>query len=164
MTETYQLGNAGNWRSFWSGILTAAPDTPRAAFRFFPIPDYEIPVLAESNILAIVASLPPPPPDWYYAGTAYQKILTGLDGVSTPDSFLDAQRFYLGQTTILRFEPVIGTFSIVLRIPFWIREISIVTFEYVGPRFDTVETKLENLQTDLTALTAEFRQFTGNLP
>lgn len=164
MTTTYQFGNIRNWQTFWSGELVARSDVERPAFRFFPIPDFEIPILAESNILAIFANIPQSDNNWYYAGTAYQKVRTGIDAVLVPDSFIDSQRFYLRQTTILRFEPTIESFSIVLRIPYWIREISIQTFQYVGPRFDTVETKLDNLRTDLETLTAEFRQYTGNSP
>lgn len=147
---TYQFSSSANWSEVWQGVLTADPDTIKPAYRFFPIPDYEVPILIDNPILAISARVPDAPDTWKYAGMAFQKIKTGLLPTLTPDSFTDSQRFYNDQITILQFRPIAPTYSVVLRIPYWIRSISLGIWEYTGPAIDSTDQKLDQILSELT--------------
>jgi hypothetical protein len=146
---TYQFSSSANWSEVWQGTLNAAPDTIKPAYRFFPIPDYEVPILIDNPIIAISASVPDAPETWKYAGTAFQKIRTGLLPTIAPNSFTASRPFYREQISILRFDRVAPTYSIVLRIPYWIRSISLGIWEYTGPILDSTDEKLNQILTTL---------------
>jgi hypothetical protein len=148
--KTYQFSSSANWASVWQSTLTADPDTIKPAYRFFPIPDYEVPILIENPILAISARAIDAPDTWKYAGTAFQKIKTGLMPGLTPDSFTDSQRFYNDQITIIQFRSIAPTYSVVLRIPYWIRSISLGIWEYTGPIIDSTDQKLDLILEEIT--------------
>ncbi|TRT85829.1 MAG: hypothetical protein EWV82_06510 [Microcystis aeruginosa Ma_AC_P_19900807_S299] len=140
---TYQFSNSNNWQQVSTGNLIAQDVEPVAAQRYYPIPDYVIPVQLTSPILAIYAFSSAAENHWRYAGKAFQRIRTGLTLGGGADSWIDSQRFYLNQITILRFEQVSSTYDVILTIPFWIRQLSFVLLEYTGPIIDSSKQKLD---------------------
>jgi len=140
---TYQFSNTNNWQQIASANLVAEDVQPLAARRFFPIPDYIVPVQIESPVLAIYPFSAMAENNWKYAGTAYQRIFTGINVGGTADTWLNARKFYLDQVSILQFQKVSTTYELLLRIPYWIRQISLVVLEYTGPIIDTSEQKLD---------------------
>jgi hypothetical protein len=148
---TYQFSNLNNWQQVASGNLIAQDVEPIAAERFYPIPDHVIPVQLTNPILAIYAFSSKAEDNWRYAGKAYQRIRTGLTLGGGADSWIDSQKFYLNQITILRFEQVSSTYDVILRIPFWLRQLSFVLLEYTGPTIDPVNQKLDQILQELQA-------------
>jgi hypothetical protein len=148
---TYQFSNLNNWQQVATGNLIAQDVEPIAAERFYPIPDYVVPVQLTTPILAIYAFSSRTENNWRYAGTAYQRIRTGLTIGGGADSWIDSQKFYLNQITILRFEQVSSTYDVILRIPFWLRQLSFVLLEYTGPIVDPVNQKLDQILQELQA-------------
>lgn len=142
---TYQFSNTNNWQQVATANLVAQDVGPFAARRFFPIPDYVVPVQVESPILAIYPFSAMAENNWRYAGTAYQRIFTGIRAGGTAASWLNARKFYLDQVSILQFQQVSSTYEVVLRIPYWIRQISFVLLEYTGPVTDSKEIKLDEI-------------------
>lgn len=140
---TYQFSNTNNWQQIASANLVAQDVRPLASRRFFPIPDYIVPVQIESPILAIYPFSAMAENNWKYAGTAYQRIFPGISVGGTADTWLNARKFYLDQVSILQFQKVSTTYELLLRIPYWIRQISLVVWEYTGPIIDTSEQKLD---------------------
>lgn len=142
---TYQFSNTNNWQQIAAANLVAENVEPLALRKFYPIPDYVIPVQVESPILAIYPFSATAERNWKYAGTAYQRIFTGIRAGGAAASWVNSRKFYLDQVSILQFEKISSTYEVVIRVPYWIRQLTFILLEYIGPVIDPKEIKLDQI-------------------
>ncbi len=149
MAVTYQFSNTNNWLLLWNGSFSAVDVPLQPLEQFYPIPPINVPILIEEPIIAIYASSTSARETWKYAGSIYQKIQTGITVGGTPDSYLTNHKFYLNQITICRQLQLDSSFAIEIRIPYWIRDIDLKVWQYVGTVNDSHEQKLDLILLEL---------------
>lgn len=150
MAIVYDFGNSASWSFLWSGSETAEP-IPHPVFeKYYTIPDVVVPIQLSSPICAVYAESNTDPGTWRFGGTAFYKIGTGITTGGVPDSFVASRKFYLKQINIIRFQRLATSWTLVLRIPYWIRHIDLSVWEYTGLIEDTIETSLEEIKTLLS--------------
>lgn len=133
------LGNSANWTLVHAETESAVL-VP--GFRYNPIPGFTLNHLFESPIMVIRCVAPENriKPTWWYAGraTMYARMgfNTGLGeaGVtaiaSAPAQLQAAKLFY--------WPKVVETYEVRFKIPYWISQMYIEAYEYVGPRSSEV--------------------------
>jgi hypothetical protein len=123
-----------NWVSVatYQKVAAAVPPYPQVE-KYSPIPDWTTTTTLDSPIIAVNATSSTAEPHWKYAGMAIQEIRTGLSVGGQPDSTIAAKKFYLNQTTLLIFPDLGPDFNLLFRIPYWLREIDLTLWNYVGP-------------------------------
>ncbi len=138
------LGNANNWEPLWSTNLEGVS---AGADRYYPIPEVSCPVLIDKHILAVSTNSSNSSPSWKSAGFLNYKIRTGLVVGGSPDTQIGKSfRIKINQITLLILPRYSETFSISFGIHFWIQQISINVWQYVGTLEDSTEQLIKNVR------------------
>lgn len=157
----YNLTTSSNWQQLWSGNYTAQPVELNVLERYYPIPEIQVNVQLDKHILACLAHSPSSPPNWKFAGRAYFKLETGITVVPVPETVFSVKKIWLQQISLL-FVPKLSTsYALSFKIPYWIRDIQLIVWEYTGPVNDSLALKLDEIQSDLTTLQNDFDVYTG---
>jgi hypothetical protein len=90
----------------------------------------------------------------------HQKILTGLLVGGSPETVIGSKRIWLKQISLLIFPQLASTYTLGFHIPYWLRDISLIVWEYTGPINDSTDQKLTAIQSDLATLQNDFDAFT----
>lgn len=153
---SYDASNSNNWQSVWNQSFTAEPapgDRPELE-RFFPLPEISVPIQLSSSLLAFYATSQDAKPNWKLAANVKRKYITGLTVGGNPDAVVDSKRIFLNQFSILRYPVSFGSsYSLLISVPYWYRQISLYLWEYTGSIIDTTDEKL-----DLITRLVEFMQ------
>jgi len=161
MTITYQISNSANWNQIWSTTRTAQSVEPSVLEKYYPIPEIVAPFQFDNPILAVYADSNSAEEHWKLAGKAQQKVLTGLVVGGTPETVTAIKRIWLKQISLLIFPRLASTYTLGFNIPYWLRDINLIVWEYVGPINDSIDQKLTAIQSDLATLQNDFHAFTG---
>lgn len=147
----YQFTNSNNWSLFWSESFQAV-DIPHPVLnKFYPIPKITVGVTLESPIIAVYAHSNSANLNWRYAGRLLAKIGTGITvSAGTPDTVIKVSKFYLNQIEIIQFPDYSSSYSLEIEIPYWIRDESIMIWEYTGSDVGTIHNKLDQLLVNTT--------------
>lgn len=143
--ETFQLTNSNNWSQIYNENHTVQPLGTNPP-KYKPIPEIIFPLILQSHILVFHASSNITPPSWRFAGFVDQRIRTGLTGGGTYDGNVDQHRIYLDRNTLLKFSKLTDDFALTIKIPYWIEQIQLIAWEYIGPVGDSTEAALAQLQ------------------
>ena len=132
MTTSYEFKSESNWNLAYTSTLIAE-EVPNKNLRYYyPIPDFQIPVLFTSSIVGILATSTDDPGTWRKAGYARQ-ISSTLDPNVVPNIEIISTRLNLKKTTICFFKKTEDNYSIeVGNIPYWLRNLSLKIWEYTG--------------------------------
>ncbi|CCI02153.1 hypothetical protein [Microcystis aeruginosa] len=143
---SYNAGNSSNWQSVWNQSFTAAPapgNRPELE-RYFPLPDISVPVQLTAELLAFYATSQDANPKWKFAADVKRKYVTGLTVGGNPDAVVDSKRIFLNQFSLLRYPVSFGSsYSLLISVPYWLRQITLYLWEYTGLIIDTSEQKLD---------------------
>lgn len=143
---SYNAGNSSNWQSVWSQSFTAepAPGNKPELERYFPLPDISVPIQLSAGLLAFYATSQDADPKWKFAANVKRKYVTGLTVGGNPDAVVDSKRIFLNQFSLLRYPVSFGSsYSLLISVPYWHRQITLYLWEYTGPIIDTKEIKLD---------------------
>ncbi len=70
-----------------------------------------------------------------------------------PDAVVDSKRIFLNQFSLLRYPVSFGSsYSLLISVPYWHRQITLSLWEYTGPVIDTADQKLEQILERLPVL------------
>lgn len=148
MTRQYVTSNPNNWDLIWQGSFTA-PSPPGGVDeleRYYPLDAIPVPVLLDNELIGVSAESSTAKNHWHFAGQIYQRINTGLLGGGTPNAVTSVKRLYLRQITFLKYSLDYGsTYSLLIKIPYWIRQIDLKVWGYIGPVTDSTEDKLTQI-------------------
>lgn len=142
---SYNAGNSNNWQSVWNQSFTAepAPGNSPELERFFPLPEISVPIQLSSGLLTFYATSQSADPKWKFAANVKRKYVTGLTVGGNPNAVVDSKRIFLNQFSLLRYPVSFGSsYSLLISVPYWHRQISLYLWEYTGPIIDSVEQKL----------------------
>ncbi|PSF33633.1 hypothetical protein C7H19_19805 [Aphanothece hegewaldii CCALA 016] len=143
---SYNTGNSDNWGQVWQGTFNA-PQTPapiNEIYKYYPMPPINIPLLLESELVAFYATSSDAKETWHYAGSVNQRIQTGIVTGGGSDAVVSKKRIWLNQVSVLRY-PIKyqSTYALTVNVPYWIRNITLYLWEYIGPVNDAYEEKLD---------------------
>lgn len=138
-----------NFESLW-GVTKIADSVPESAERYFPIPDFTCPLLADQPVLAISADSNDANPKWRFAGHVKQLIRTGLVVGGNQDTVSSVKKFYLNQISLIWFPNYGGTYQVQFSIPFWLRDITVQIWQYTGPITKTYDQILAEIKAAVT--------------
>jgi hypothetical protein len=132
MSIIYDFGNNQSWVSIFNDTFTAAAVPTQELREYYPIPDIVIPIQISSPVIAIYCASSSDPGTWNYAGKVRQKINSGLLVGGVLDGLIATRRLKLREVNILRFDRVSSSYSIEISIPYWLRDIGLLVWEYIG--------------------------------
>lgn len=142
---SYNASNFNNWQYVWNQSFTAEPalgNRPELE-RFFPLPEISVPIQLSSGLLAFYATSQGANPKWKFAANVKRKYATGLTVGGNADAVVDSKRIFLNQFSMLRYPVSFGSsYSLLISVPYWHRQISLYLWEYTGPIIDSVDQKL----------------------
>lgn len=143
---SYDAGNSSNWQSVWSQSFTAQPvpgNVPQLE-RYFPLPEISVPIQLNAGLIAFYATSKDAKPSWKLAARVKRKYFTGMVVGGNPDAVVDSKRIFLNQFSLLRYPVSFGSsYSLLVSVPYWHRQISLYLWEYTGAIIDTSEQKLD---------------------
>ncbi|MDY7049921.1 MAG: hypothetical protein RPG89_15205 [Microcystis panniformis WG22] len=143
---SYNAGNSNNWQSVWSQSFTAepAPGNSPDLERYFPLPEILVPIQLEASLITFYATSQSADPRWKFAASVRRKYVTGLTVGGNPNAVVDSKRIFLNQFSLLRYPVNFGSsYSLLISVPYWHRQITLYLWEYTGPIIDTYEQKLD---------------------
>ena len=150
--SVFELGNSSNWDLLYTANHKAIPTTTKRD-QYFPIPEITIPFLIDSNILAVHVASISAKRNWHFAGILNQKIRIGLSIGGSPDAVAESSRkISLNQIQLLTFRELTDTYAVTFKTPFWINNITLTVWEYIGAVSDTTEILIQNLKADITRI------------
>ncbi|MFN7864921.1 MAG: hypothetical protein ACK5N2_00705, partial [bacterium] len=121
--------------------------------RYFPLPDISVPIQLSAGLLAFYATSQDADPKWKFAANVKRKYVTGLTVGGNPDAVVDSKRIFLNQFSLLRYPVSFGSsYSLLISVPYWHRQITLSLWEYTGPVIDTADQKLEQILERLPVL------------
>jgi len=139
-----QVGNSSNWDLAWSNTFTAARISGKS---YYPIPDVNVPILFEHNVIAVLATSNSAKANWRFAGFLNQKVTTGIIVGGQPDAELvQSRRLFVNRISLLILPKLSNTFSVVLHVPYWFEDISYNIWRYIGSQADSTEDLINQLQ------------------
>lgn len=158
MTTLYEFSNSSNWSLVWTGQKVAKKVLSTTLDRFYPIPDFSVPLLLDNPVLAIYVTSDTDPGTWVRAGYLKQKINTGLaDGVAV-DSYLSQKFLELRKINIVQLQKVNSSFAVEFAVPYWLRQIDVTVWEYTGKIANTITQQLSDLQSFITSCCDELTE------
>ncbi len=110
--EILSLGNAANWDSLGSYSAQGAP-VPNNPNAYQPIPEFSIPLIIDSRIIAVLAESTSAKPTWHFAGFLFQKVHLGITvGGGFDSDATQARKIYLNRISLLIFRNLAPTYSL----------------------------------------------------
>jgi hypothetical protein len=141
-----QLQNGANWKPLWTTYIAAeaVPDKPGYTLE---IPTITIPILLENHIIAISAKSPSARPSWKVGGRIAKKISTGITLGGTPDvTISDGRKLWLNQINLFRFTPYTPTYSLEITPVYYLTEIYLALWIYIGVDTETTSEQLNRIE------------------
>jgi len=140
----------------WS-ITKNAPTPPLNKKSLYSDPNYRIAdffcsVRLASPIIAVSSSSNSASSHWKLAGYLTKALDTGIVLGNSFDSLEENQKFWLNQSTLFFFKQTSTAYGVKFSIPYWIRNIRVTVFEYTGPIEDSIEQKLDQIQTSINQI------------
>jgi hypothetical protein len=151
---SYNAGNSNSWESVWSNsfVATPAPGNTTELERYYPLPEISVPVQLTSPLLAFYATSESAEPNWKLAANVKRKYVTGLTVGGNPDAIVDSKRIFLNQFSLLQYPVSFGSsYSILISVPYWHRQITLYLWAYNGSIIDTTDVKLDQILQELQA-------------
>lgn len=158
MATLYEFANSSNWNQIWTGQKIAEPVPNSVLNRFYPIPDFSIPILISNPVLAVYVESSSDPGTWRRGGYFKQKISTGLNNGGTVDSYLVQKFLQLRKINIIQLQKINGSFAVEFAVPYWLREVTFTVWEYTGTVADTLTEQLSDLQNFIVTCCDELRE------
>lgn len=129
----YQFANSNNWTLAFSIDETVNYLNPEQT-RYERLPEIIPGFLINSNVVAISASSATSPPHHRFAGLVSQLVQTALTvGPGVDAESNSRKKIWLDRITIVEWDDLSDSYGLGFDIPYWIRNIQIDIFEYIGP-------------------------------
>lgn len=128
-----QIDNAAHWQQVYSEQKTRASGQNGE----IPIPDFDIPILLTSHVLAVGTSSEYARSHWWL-GCRVQQVLsaTGTGFGYLPAAIVNIP---VNRVTLVILPRYAAQFRLRVSVPYWHRELRVTVYEYVGPISDSTE-------------------------
>ncbi|MBD2107426.1 hypothetical protein [Nodosilinea sp. FACHB-13] len=162
--KSLDIGIAGNWQFEWAAVQVPTEED-KATYRLNRrwIQPFDIPVLIDSQVIAIKCSLANAPPTWSSAGTLLRIVDFPKDTLTIEDDFpgiptatLDKRYVRLNADfEILIFNQSSDTLKLSFIPKPWLTSLGIVVYSYSGLIGDDVTDKIDAIRVKLEAIDAK---------
>lgn len=143
--------NAANWQLAYQEYKEATQVTPLGGY--LPLPAFEIPITFDSRVLIVkTVSNIPAGKRWKWAGnlTAFQSFPNG--GVNSQKSEVANHSLYLNRSKRIIYPNSISNFELVLSGAYWLRDLQLTIYEFIGEFKTYTESSLDNVKVDLSTI------------
>lgn len=140
-----------NWVQTWADHVEAQPVNGNPNRRI-PIRTIVVPILIESPVLGIFVNSDTAAPHWRYAGMCRQIIPTGLTIGGVTNAHTERRKLYLYRLNLLILPKLTAEYSLQIDVPYWIIDLRLNLFEYVGLIGDSTEIALNSLEEDIARI------------
>ena len=130
-----ELSNSQHWEQAYEREFVA--QRTGSGGYYYPIPEFEIPILFTSNILAVATDQPEARTGWWYA-CSLRMYLDG-PGIVGGEVFGIRRKIPLNRSTLIRLPKILPQYKLKVSIPPWHRKLSLTIWEYQGPVNDSTE-------------------------
>jgi hypothetical protein len=138
------LSNQANWLQVYDELRQVVVISPVA---HTPIPAFEVPFIFDRAILAVKAFSATASPRWRFAGDLVQQVQLGTGGGSSglPLATVERQALRLNRTEFVLFDKVTSDYQLTVECPFWLRDLRITIWEYVGAVSNSTDNKVDDV-------------------
>lgn len=152
MTISYTLNDSDSWELLWNGSFSVAI-VPSSEARRTPLPEISIPIQAYYPIIAVKISSASNPGHWKFGGYVNQKAVFGIIENNQANNInTSKQKIWLDRVTAVFFPQLTDSYQITFNIPWWLRQVDITVWQYIGPVEDSYEQKFDYIQGTLAAI------------
>ncbi len=149
------LQDSTNWDLLYYGQFAATP-IPGLGQKFYPIPDFDIPIQIGERLLA-ASAVSETAADRHWLGCRLVQIIpvAGLPGGIR----VRRARIALNQWSLIEFPPIASEYAIKIEFPWWLAQVTVYVNRYVGPLDFSDEQLIGDtttlIRSDIAALTAK---------
>jgi len=128
-----ELGVESNWQLVYNETREQIKGSIRGTYT--PIPAFEVPFLFTSRTIVIRPLSRKGRPTWRFAGSLAQRFQVGSGGAvsALPTVDADVYRLRLNRTKLITFEEYKSDYQVVFEPFYWMKDIELKIWEYVGP-------------------------------
>ncbi len=151
MTANFDVDNADNWVQVYNGSFAATYIDGKATKVYTPIPATVLPVDIDSPLVAIYATSTDYPDSRKYLGSVIQGIISS-GNLPTTNVVGRGKGIYSNQTTLARFTEYDDVYRLLLNPKFYVEQIDITVFKYIGSEFFELENRLNIIEQKIDQL------------
>ena len=145
MSAIYDADNSSNWEQIYSGSFAATYPQGQQIPVYTPIPRTLLPVNIDSSLLAIYAQSTDYPNTQKYLGRVIQSIVSnGTFPTATANS--KGAGLWSNETTLIEFTEYDDNYQLLLVPKFYIEQITLTVFKYIGSANYEVENRLNIIE------------------
>lgn len=141
----------GNWQQVFdeSRLAVAITDKTHA-----PIPAFELGFLLDSPILAVRTLSMTAKAHWRFAGVISSRLQLGSGGAASPLPVVTSQKRHLriNRAELHRFVPYTTNYELLVEPAYWLRDLRLTIWQYVGAIEDTTEELIGTVKVDLARI------------
>lgn len=137
------IANSALWESVYEVSLTAQR-VSSVSTNYFPIPELQVPILFDSRFVAISA-YSTKNPNRAFAGFVKQKVVTGLTVAGLHDAQIANRKLFFNLINLYEFSLINSTYSLSVKTPYWIEDISLNFWQFTGTVEDSTELLIKAL-------------------
>lgn len=154
MSRLVDLDSAQLWEQrYVTHRFGAARPTGRG---FVPLPPFKIPLLIESPIIAVRATSEEAGGSWKLGAWCDRVIPTSSQVIAIAQISAERNPLGLGKTTLLDFsQNPVDSYQLQIEPPYWMPDLRIEVWEYVGAIGDTLADDLDVARVDLVRIEAK---------
>lgn len=143
-----EFNNSQNWDFVYQTSQQAVSINNQSQ----PIPEITIPFLLDRRIVAVHASSLTAKSTWRFAGFLNQKVQIGLLIGGQPDARMPRNKIWLNNINLIVYPQYSSTYSLSVEPPFWLRDISLSVYKYVGVESDSTDNLILSIQNQLNTI------------
>lgn len=140
------LKNDNNWQQVYQDSKTVTYD---AVGGYSPLPAFEIPITFDKLIIAVRTLSAGAKYSWRFSGVLTQRMQLGGGATPLPVASLSYNRLRINRSHLLHFPNYNTDYELLFEPYYWIKNINLTIWEYVGPLTEYV---LEAIKNDLSQI------------
>ena len=145
MTANFDASSSDNWTQVFTGSYEATYIPGKATKVYVPIEPTELNVNLDSPLIAIYCTSTDYPNSQKYLGSIVQQVK--LPGFFPVDAALGRGRgIYSNQTVLAKFTEFDDSYSLLLRPKYYVEQLSVTIYKYVGSTYFVLEERLNTLE------------------
>lgn len=148
MGSIFELTNPNNWEQIYNQSFTAEIISPQP-LKYRPIPEIAFPLVMQRHIIVCGANSSTAPPNWRFAGFVDQRLRFGLTVGGAYDGNAYQKKIWLKRNTLIIFPRLTPDYSFSIKIPYWIDQIELIFWQYIGIENDSTELALAAMSAKL---------------
>lgn len=145
MVATFDADKSENWQQIYTNSYAATRPPGKQIPVYTPIPDQELPLGIGSRLIAIHCTSDTYPDTRKYLGRAIQ-IIVNPGNLPSSISTGDRLSLFSNETVMGNFPRFDDVYSLIIKPKFYVEQLTIKVFEYVGSNYYEVEERLNIIE------------------